>query len=117
MLESPNFVAGEWRGGEQDADGVIHMPWFDLSAEALAFVRTLGNGGWIFVFDWMSWTDDAKRIVETDELERAGLMTLRKLLTFLVRRNRFVEGTLAEAFETGLFVRILCRLRAIAAAT
>ena len=79
--------------------------------------RDARQGGWIFVFDWMSWTDDARRIVETDDLERADLVTLRKLLTLLVRRDRFVEGTLAEASETGLFVRILHRLQAIAAST
>jgi len=115
VLESPHFVAGEWRGGQKDADGVIHMPWFELSVDALAFSRTLGKHGWIVVFDWMSWTGDARRLVETDGLERADLLTLRKLLTLLVRRDRFVEGSLGEAFESGLVVRILYRLRALAA--
>jgi hypothetical protein len=87
---------------------------FELSADAQAFVATLGNGGWIFVFDWVSWVDDARRIIETDGLERTDLLTLRKLFTLLVRRDRFVEGSLGEAFESGLVVRILYRLRAIA---
>jgi hypothetical protein len=114
VLESPHFMAGEWRGGQTDADGVIHMPWFELSVDARAFVATLGKGGWIFVFDWMSWANDARQIIETDGLERADLLMLRKLLTLLVRRDRFVEGSLGEAFESGLVVRILYRLRAIA---
>jgi hypothetical protein len=114
VLESPHFVAGEWRGGQKDADGVIHMPWFELSVDARAFTATLGKGGWIFVFDWMSWVDDARRIVETDELEGADLVTLRKLFTLLVRRDWFVEGSLGEALESGLVIRILRRLRAIA---
>jgi hypothetical protein len=117
VLESRRFVAGEWQGGQKDADGVIHMPWFDLSADASAFVAALGKGGWIFVFDWMSWADDARRIVETDELERADLLTLRRLLTLLVRRDRFVEGSLGAAFESGLVARILRRLQTIAAST
>ena len=41
-------------------------------------------------------------------------VTLRKLFTLLVRRDRFVEGSLGEALESGLVVRILYRLRAIA---
>lgn len=114
VLESPQFVAGEWHGGQRDADGIIHMPWFELSRDAAASVETLGKHGWIFVFDWMSWAEDARRIVETDELERADVLTLRKLLTLLVRRDRFVEGSLGEAFESGLVLRILYRLRAVA---
>jgi Family of unknown function (DUF6508) len=114
VLESPGFRAGEWRGGKADVEGVIQVPWFELSDDAHAFVATLGRRGWIFVFDWMSWADDARRIIETDELKRADLLTLRKLLTLLVRRDRFVEGSLGEAFESGLILRILRRLQALA---
>jgi Family of unknown function (DUF6508) len=115
VLESPHFIAGEWLGGQTDADGVMHMPWFELSADAQAFVSTLGKGGWVFVFDWMSWANDARQMIETGGLESADLLTLRKLLALLVRRDRFVEGSLGEAFESGLVLRILYRLRAIGA--
>lgn len=68
MLESPEFVAGDWRGGEKDADGVIHRPWFELSPQALEFVGALGKHGWIVVFDWMAWDDEARRLIERDGL-------------------------------------------------
>ncbi len=102
-LESPSFVAGEWQGGQEDADGVIHMPWFELSDDASAFMAEVGRGGWVFVFDWMSW--------EPVPLEEADLEDIRRHLTRLVRGNRFVEGALGEAFESGFVLRLLYRLR------
>jgi hypothetical protein len=109
-LASPGFSAGTWRGGEEDADGVIHMPWFELSDDARAFVAELGRGGWVYAFDWRAWEDEARRLMEPDGLEHADVEDLRRLFTTLVRSDRFVEGQLAWAFESGLVVRILRRL-------
>ena len=110
VLESPDFVAGKWRGGEKDAGGVIHMPWFELSRDAEAFVRTLGKHGWVFVFDWMAWQDEARELIDGG-LEHADVDDIRRLFTTLVRSDRFVEGRLAWAFESGLVARMVRRLR------
>lgn len=93
-LESPGFSAGEWRGGEEDEDGVIHMPWFEMSDDARAFVAELGRGGWVFVFDWRAWEDEARRLIDGG-LEHADVDGIRRLFTTLVRSDRFVEGQLA----------------------
>jgi Family of unknown function (DUF6508) len=111
VLESPDFLAGEWCGGEEDADGVISMPWFELSPDASAFVDALRAHGLIVPFDWVAWHEEAECIVTGDGLEHADLLTLRKLLILLVRRDRFVEGSLGEAFASGLVVRIVRRLQ------
>lgn len=110
-LESPGFGAGEWRGGQKDADGVMHMPWFELSGDARAFVAELGRQGWVYVFDWMAWQDEAKRLMAPGGVESAGVDEIRRLFTTLVRSDRFMEGQLGWAFDSGLFVRMVRRLR------
>jgi hypothetical protein len=112
-LESPDFSAGAWRGGEEDADGVIQMPWFELSDDAQAFVGELGRHGWIVVFGWRAWEDDARELIEGDGLATADVETIRRLFTLLVRSDRFVEGQLAWAFESGLMTRVVQRLEAL----
>jgi uncharacterized protein DUF6508 len=111
LLESPEFSAGEWRGGKADEAGVIQMPWFELSADARAFIAELGRYGWVYVFDWRAWEDEAKRLIDAGGVEVADLDNIRRLYTTLVRSDRFTEGQLAWAFESGLIVRILRRLR------
>ena len=111
VLESPGFSAGEWRGGEQDDAGTIQMPWFEPSDEARAFVAELGRCGWVFVFDWQAWEPEARELIRGGGVEQASVDEIRRLVTLLVRSNRFVEGQLAWAFESGLMVRILRRLR------
>lgn len=116
VLEAPEFRAGEWRGGDADEAGVIQMPWFELSEHASAFIAEVGRGGWIFVFDWPSWQDEAHRLIERGGLEGASTDDIRRLFTTLVRSDRFNEGQLAWAFESGLMVRILRRLEELDAA-
>lgn len=91
------------------------MPWFELSADADAFVAELGRYGWVFPFDWGAWEDETKRLIDTDGIEHADVATLRRLLILLVRSDRFVEGQLGWAMESGLVARILRRLGEVSA--
>jgi hypothetical protein len=117
-LAADDFDIGGWRGGERGDDGVIQMPWFELSDRALAFVRALG--GIIEPFDWPTWaaTDEAKRLYEDrDVLATATPKQLSKLATSLVRSDRFNEGELAAAFESGVMAAIARRAAVLAVAT
>lgn len=63
------------------------------------------------VFDWPSWDNQAKKLYEnSDLLQEANTETLCKLITFHIRKNRFVEGHLEEAILDGHFLKILLRL-------
>jgi uncharacterized protein DUF6508 len=86
------------------------MPWYELGDDASAFREELGRYGWVYVFDWMTWQDEAKRLIEGDGLETASVDDIRRLFTTLVRSDRFMEGQLGWAFESGLMVRILHRI-------
>jgi hypothetical protein len=117
-LAADDFDIGRWRGGEPGDDGVIQMPWYDLSDRALAFVSALG--GIIEPFDWPTWaaTDEAKQLYEDrDALANATPKQLSKLATSLVRSDRFSEGALASAFESGVMAAIARRAAALAVDT
>lgn len=59
------------------------------------------------VFDWVRWR---AKVSDPTALGGADLLTLRKLLTFHVRADRFSEGHLISAFEKGHITTILRRL-------
>lgn len=68
------------------------------------------------VFDWIEWRDQGHVLLETSgAMERADLDDLRRLLTMLVRQDRFAEGTLAHAIEHGWIHAVLDRMRTICA--
>ena len=116
-LEGSEFRIGTWEGGEADANGVISMPWFRLSDDAEAFTSDVAGHGWIQVFDWMRWlqTPEARRLLdEPGVLEAAGPEDLRRLLTSIIRSERFGDGNIAGAHESGLLARICRRAEVLA---
>jgi hypothetical protein len=124
VLEKPGFSFGRWSGGgidgevdrEVDGEGATSMPCFIPGRDAARFVRTLHDHNWIEPFDWPGWQKRAARYLRSPGgLKRAGLGTLRKLLTLHVRKERFCEGHLSAVHESGHLVAILRRLQAIRA--
>lgn len=91
-----------------DEDG--RMIWTDDESPEIVY-RTesvLYNLGLVPAFDWMSWSegDALLKNPETryDALDR---VTLCKLITCIVRGDRFCGGFLAECFQQGIMQRIL----------
>jgi hypothetical protein len=115
LFAADGFKFGEMRGGEQIKPGVIEMPWFHLGEAASKFVDLCYSDGWVLErFDWMNWsgTEEAKDLFgDPDKLATATPQQLAQVLTAQIRADRFAEGTLAEAFETGLLERIVRRAK------
>ena len=96
----------------------------DLSPVASDFVSTCYKAGWIFKdFDgtewegWVDWkdSDEARRLRDDPSaLDSAMSGQLGRLLTVLIRQERFVTGALIDAFESGLLVKILRRVAVLA---
>ena len=65
--------------------------------------------------DWVQWQDVAVEYVDLQEkIDSADVVTLKKLFTTHVRKDRFCEGHLATMFENGhIVVALLRRLKAI----
>lgn len=103
-LRAPDFEPGQW---------VIetgHFPYFAYGEVAAAFVHDLYRHGLIIEnFDWPSWIEssEARGLLESPAaLRRATPAQLAKLLTASVRKDRFCEGALADAFSSGCLLAI-----------
>jgi len=111
-LESPDFRIGRWAGGERLPDGAITMPYFELDERGEALLAVIGRGGWVQPFDWMTWLDapDGRALAEDPErMSRATPEDLSRILTAIVRSERFGDGNIAGAVESGLILRIVRR--------
>lgn len=106
-FEAPGFEFGSWESG-----------WFSPSQEALDFISACYASGWMKPnFDWPTWmgTEEAARLRDDPAaLEQATPEQLSRLLTVLVRQDRFADGSLAAAFDSGLLVRIVRRIAQLA---
>ena len=117
ILDAPDADFGHWEGGSTDTDGVLQMPWFAFGPTGDAFRAAVGRGGWVIAgFDWMTWlqTDEGQALRDRPvAVETATPDQLARLLTAIVRSDRFVEGSIAGAFESGLLTRIAKRAAAL----
>lgn len=110
---------GTWAGSEQLDDGSIQMPWFAFSDEALALVKNLYDAEWVQAFDWVAWlsTPEGRRLIsDRSAVTDASTGQLSRLVTTLVRQDRFAEGALATAYESGMLAAIARRAEELAAA-
>lgn len=93
------------------------MPFVSYSDEVTSFVEAAYKRRWIMKdFNWGEWasTDEATELRDNAaSLEMASPDQLAKLLTTLIRQDRFVEGALINAFESGLMLGIVRRATAI----
>lgn len=88
-----------------------HVRWCELSEEAEAFRKALSSNGFVVGFNWGAWQDEAKAYVMRPEfLGDADLLTIRRLLTLHVRKDRFCEGHFAAMIENGHIALVLRRL-------
>jgi hypothetical protein len=118
MLEAADADFGHW-GAPPPVDGVGHMPYFAFGPASEEWRAAVGRGSWIVMgFDWMTWLDTEEGQALRDRPEALAAATsddLAKLLTAIVRSDRFVEGSIAGAFESGLLARIARRAAALRA--
>ncbi len=90
----------------------------DLEARLEALHSLCYQDGWVASFDWAAWKQSPEAISLRDDraaLAAAAPEQLRKLLTTLMRQERFCEGTLAEAAASGLLAAIGARAGRLAA--
>lgn len=112
-LEKPGFLAGSWVKPEPGSDGVLVFPYAQYSDVVTAFVEAAYENGWVQAgFDWSEWagTEEARQLRDEESaLASATADQLGRLMTVCIRQDRFVEGALLEAFDSGLMLRIVRR--------
>lgn len=66
----------------------------------------------IIDFNWGSWNEGRKLISNPDtDIDAIDIPTLCKLITAIVRNDRFCEGALAARFEDGTILKILTSIQ------
>lgn len=95
------------------------MPFFVQSPTATEFVQACYDNGWVLEgFDWPSWKETPE-FAELDDkpaaLVAATPEQIARLLTVLIRQDRFAEGSLAQHYDSGLLLGILKRATVLAA--
>ena len=110
VFEAPGFEFGR----------MILLPGdqfhYALSEEASRFVQTCNDMRWVRSFDWSEWSETPEAVSLREEpasLDEATHVQLEKLLTALILQERYIGGSLARDFESGLLTRILRRASAL----
>src|SRR3954453_23816245 len=84
------------------------MSYYALRPDAFRFLRTLAVDP---SFDWMTWasSDEAQHLRNPAALATATTEQLVKLMTWVVRSDRFSEGSFEGAYESGVLRAIIDR--------
>lgn len=111
-LSEPNLDSGHIVEPRRRSDGVGVIGYARLSEASNAFLDDAIAAGWVRPFDWVVWmtTPEGRRLLsDQSSIASATADQLSKVLTAHVRRDRFADGTLLEAFESGLMRAIAAR--------
>ena len=99
---------GEKRGGKQDEDGVMQLPFVIPAYVVTQFVDIVYEMPLMVSFDWPSWEEGQKMLNDPGfDFDSIDIPTKCKLITAIIRNDRFADGTLVQAFESGLILEIL----------
>ena len=113
VLEARDADFGHW----ETPPGTLG--YFVLGPAGEAFQGAVGRGGWVIAgFDWRTWLETPEGTAMRERPEAvadASIEQLARLLTAIVRSDRFVEGSIEGAFESGLLARIARRAAALLA--
>lgn len=98
---------GEWISGK-DKNGFNQTPYCNPAPIVCQFEGIILRIPVMIVFDWGSWLQGSTMLSDKDfDFDSIDLVAKCKLITAIVRSDRFCEGALVGAFESGLILRIL----------
>lgn len=106
---------GEWgkvHDNERTESGTLIMPWVEQYPLIQDFVAFMYGNDLVIPFDWSHWQEgrDWYALNDDSKYDKLDVETALKLLTAIVRNDRFNEGALIRAFECGDFPRIINKL-------
>jgi hypothetical protein len=103
---------GEWLGEEDLKKGIIDLDAWEEDPIVGEFERTMYDLDLVIDFDWGSW-EEGKKMASSGIVENLDRLTLLKLLTAVIRNDRYCSGALVNAFERGMVEKILLALKTI----
>jgi len=101
-------VFGRYQGIAETEEGVFTLPYWITGDLIDRFVKIVYEMPIIISFDWAAW-DEGRRIANDLDFDynTIDIPTKCKLITAIVRNDRFCDGALAEAFESGWMLKVL----------
>ena len=104
---------GSWGEHDITSDGnTVYLGAYEFSDITGRVHSCINGSGLICPFGWIDWQEEAERICNDAELiAEIDLLTVRKLLTLHLRKERFCEGHFAAMCESGVILLILKRLK------
>lgn len=89
------------------------MPYYEFSTRALELIAALPVTMGFRWPDWIKTAEAQALIADHARISEASADQLVKLTTAIVRSDRFSEGSIAGAFESGLLTAIARRARVL----
>lgn len=109
-LEADGASFGEMASVEPDGDAIL-MPSFEFNVVGDRF-HSLGYavGAGLSTNDWEAWQAGEEAFLEDHSLiASASLDDVRRLVVTIVRAERFCDGAMQTALETGLVAAVIRR--------
>lgn len=106
---------GEWgirHDNERTESGVLIFPWVEYYFLIQDFISFMYENDLVVKFRWTEWQEgrDWYAVDDENKYDTLDAETALKLLTAVIRNDRFNEGALVNAFETGVFPKIIQKL-------
>ena len=99
---------GVINGKEFDENGILIMPYYIPSSVVIRFNKIVYNLPIIINFDWSGWSNGHIMVSDNKfNFDTIDIPEKCKIITAIVRNNRFCDGALISAFESGLILRLL----------
>ncbi|HEC44219.1 MAG TPA: hypothetical protein ENI20_15465 [Bacteroides sp.] len=94
--------------GEVNSEGVTHFPYARHERVVDDFVRIAYDLDLVIPFNWSEWTE-GDRLVSNPHtnFNDLDLITLVKLITALIRSDKYSGGTVVGAVQNGIILKIL----------
>ncbi len=95
---------------KRKSDNFIVVPLSESEIESIIsrFLKIVYNIPIIISFNWAVWEEGRKIVNDADfDFDTLDIITKCKLITAIVRNDRFCNGVLASAFRSGLILEIL----------
>lgn len=107
----PQKKFGTLCGNEKLDSGVFTLPYWQRSEIVEKTVNVISSLQLTPVFDWGAWSEGKDILFNNDfDYNTLDTITLCKLLTTLIRADRFNEGFLISCFQNGIVLKIIIAL-------
>jgi len=99
--------------GSGTSDDPIQMPYWQSSPLADEFIEMAYDAGWVRGdFDWPRWMSGAEGqrfLTDPSSIAVATSGQLQKIITTVIRSEKYCEGATLQAFESGIIPALASR--------